>query len=107
MHAKGAFSRIQLHSIPSQVIECLFEIIYESMTFFSFYDDIVDIDLHIVTYLVMQAFLHASLVSRTCIFQPKGHGDIAISPVRGDKRCLYLIIRVQWDLVKTRITVKE
>ena len=49
---------------------------------FGFNDYVVNIHLHISTDLVMQAFLHATLVSRIRIFQSKGHGDIAISPER-------------------------
>ena len=77
------------------------------MFFFGFDDNIVDIFLNILTNLVMQAFLHAPLICHTYISQTEWHSDIAISPVRGNESSLYLIIGVQWDLVKTRVTIKE
>ena len=77
------------------------------MFLFGFDDDIVDIHMYIFTDLVMQTFLHTPLVCRPCISQTKWHSDIAISPVWGNKSGLYLIIKVQWYLVKTRIHIKK
>ena len=43
--------------------------------------------------------LRSALVSCTAIFQTKRHGDIAISPERGDKYSFYLILSSKFDLV--------
>jgi hypothetical protein len=66
-HTKGAFSRIQLHPESPQVCKCFSEVIYESLALLGFYDDIVNIYLHILIYLIMQTFLHTPLVSRAGI----------------------------------------
>jgi hypothetical protein len=73
--------------------------------FLVFYDNIVDIYLHIFIYLVIQTLLHTPLVSCASISQAKRHSAIAISPVRGNKGCLYLIRLIQRDLVETRIGI--
>src|SRR3954469_16945077 len=77
------------------------------MTLFGFYYHVIDVYLNIFVQLILQAFLHASLICCTCISQSEWHGTIAISPVRGDKRCLYLIIRIQWYLMESRIRVHK
>ena len=75
------------------------------MFFLSFDDDVIDINLHIFAYLIMQTFLHTTLISCAGISQTKAHYTIAISPVLGNKGSLYLIDRVQWYLVKTRVRI--
>ena len=75
------------------------------MTLFGLNDNVVDIYLHIFPDLCMQTFLHTPLIRGTGISQAEWHGEIAISPVRGNKRRFYLICRVQRYLVETRVRI--
>ena len=81
------------------------EIIDESGFSLGFHDDVIDIHLHIFAYLVMQTFLHATLIRCTGISQTKAHNMIAISPIQGNEGSLYLISRVQRYLVEARICI--
>ena len=55
--------------------------------------------MNVSTELRSDAMLHSALVSCAAIFQTKGHGDIAVCPERGDKRCFNLIFYNKFDLV--------
>jgi len=98
-HAKDALLLVQFHLESAKVRECFREVIKESAPLFGFHHDVFDVGMHVPSDLRLEAFLHASLVRGTCISQTKRHGDIAISPVRGNKGCLYLILWFQLDLV--------
>ena len=61
-------------------------------------DDVVDVGVRIATNLVVQAFLHATLVSRPRVLQAERHGGVAVRAVGGDEGSLELVVRVQRNL---------
>ena len=69
---------IKLHSIPSQSIERLLEVFKVGFGFFSFYNNVIHIDLHILVYLLIEHLFYQSLVCGTCVLQSKQHDFVAI-----------------------------
>jgi hypothetical protein len=47
--------------------------------------DVIDVSLGVSTDLLMEATLHAALVSSPHILQPKQHGDVAVCFDHGDE----------------------
>ena len=106
-NTEGTLGQVDLDSESSQVGEGFLMIIEQGSAFFGLDHNIINIHLHIFANLIVQTFLHASLVSCTSISQTKCHSEITINPLRGDKRCFYLILLQQGNLVETRISIDK
>jgi hypothetical protein len=78
-HAKDTLQRIQHHLVPLKIFKGFREIANQVGSFPGHDRDVVDVSVHVPTNLVLQALMHRTLVSGTCIFQTKRHGDIAVS----------------------------
>ena len=102
-----ALERVQHHLVFPEVVEGLPEVTYQVGTFPGHDSDVVDVGVNIPTDLLLQASLHYTLVSRTCIFQTKRHSNIAISTKRRNKGCRFLIRLLHPNLMITEICIKK
>src|SRR3954462_1440687 len=63
--------------------------------------------MNVPTNLVTEAMLHCPLVHSTCVFQPKGHRDIAKGVVWGSERSGQLVRLPHLDLVVSRVCIEK
>ena len=106
-NAKDALQRIQHHLVFPEIIKSFPEVADQVGTFAGHDGDIVDVGMNVPAYLLLQAPLHCTLVSCTCIFQTKRHSDIAISTKGCNKGCRFLIRLHHPNLMITGICVKK
>ena len=75
---KNTLRKVELHSIPSQGIECLLEVFKVGFSFSTFHEHVIHIDLHILAYLLVEHLVYQSLVRGTYILWSKWHDFIVI-----------------------------
>jgi hypothetical protein len=57
--------------------------------------------------LIGKAYLNSALIGCSCIFQTERYSFVGVSPERGDKCGLDLILLLERNLVISRITIKK
>ena len=63
--------------------------------------------MNIMPNLIMEAILHASLISRLSTFEPKGHRHITEGSKGSDESCLLLVLNYHFDLMITRVSIQK
>jgi hypothetical protein len=90
-YSEGAFLWVELDVVSIEIGEGFPHIVEQAICLRGFDDDVVEVDLNIVTDLLLQACLHAPLIGGSCVLQPKGHRRVEVYPMRGDERSLVLV----------------
>jgi hypothetical protein len=70
-------------------------------------DHIIHVGFNVPMQLISKAHLDRALISRSCVFQPKGHSFVSLCPEQGDERGFDLIFLLERNVVISRITIKE
>ena len=79
--------------------EDVYEVAHVLEYYFALYNHIINIDFNAPIQLWFEHFSHHPLISRPCVFQPKGHHLVVIVSSRSNKNCFFLIVQCQWYLM--------
>ena len=103
---KDTLAQVEFPAVSPEAVEGFLEVGYEAFLIFCL-DHIVDVSLDVFVELCCEATLDCLLVGGASIFQPKGHGVVAIDAEGRYKRRLILVGWIKGDLVIARVVVKK
>ena len=91
-NTKNKLGRVKHHLVDPEIIKGFSQIIYQSFLLYGFNHNVIHISMNIAPNLFMKTVLHATLISRLCTLESKGHGYIAEGSKGSYERCLLLIL---------------
>ena len=98
-HPKGTFKGVKLYLESTESLKTFLQVCGMVLSFETLYQHIIYIRFHIFPQLMLEKLVHQSLVSGTCVPQPKRHDLVTVDRFASDERRLLLVLRVQRDLV--------
>ena len=85
--------------MSTQSFKSFGQVLYVVGVFDAFYQHVVNIDLHILAYLVSKDFVYQSLVGGSDVLQAERHHFVAVQASVCDERSMFLILGVHPDLI--------
>ena len=85
VNTEGALGGVESHVVPSQRVESLGQVGQVSRRRATFYNHIVDVDLHVSPYLVSKHFVHSPLIRSPNVLQPEWHNLVEVYPSVGEE----------------------
>jgi len=106
-YPQEGFGGIHLQLMRPHDIEYCLQIYYVIAIDTIFYCNIVYVAFHCFAYILVENYIHSSLVCRPLILQPEGHHSIEVHSQWCPKGCILLIVRVHLNLIVFRESVDE